>query len=68
MAGDMVEGKGFSEGQVKDWMVPLEENLTEFGMQFAGCQAAAEQADTRFGRVEHGAETFNVKMEWRGDM
>ena len=36
MCGELVGGKGYSGGQEKDWMVRLEEVMTEFGRQFEG--------------------------------
>ena len=36
MCGELVGGKGYSMGQAKDWMVRLEEEMTDFGMHFEG--------------------------------
>ena len=34
---ELVGGKGHSGGQSKVWMVRLEEDMTEYGMEFEGC-------------------------------
>ena len=40
----MVGGKGYLGEQEKDWMVRLEEDMTEFGIKFEGRQKAAQEA------------------------
>ena len=34
MFGELVAGKGYSGGREKDWMVSLEDDMKEFGMEF----------------------------------
>ena len=36
MFGELVEGKGYSGGQEKDWVVHLKEDMSVFGMKFEG--------------------------------
>ena len=59
MFGELVEGKGYSGGQEKDWMDHLTEDMSVFGMKFEGWRKAAQKANNRwFRRVEEGAELF----------
>ena len=57
MFGEFVGGKGYSEGQEKDWVDHLKENMPVFGMKFEGWRKAA-QAGRWLRRVEEGAELF----------
>ena len=59
--GELVEGKGYSGGQEKDWMVHLNENMSAFGMELEGWRKAAQKAGRWFRRVEEGAESFMRK-------
>ena len=54
MFGELVVGKSYSEGQEKDWMVRLEEDMAEFSMTFEGCRKAAQKAGRWNRRVEVG--------------
>ena len=56
MFGELVGGKGYSEGQDKDWMPYLEEDMSVFGMKLEGWRKAAQKAGRWFRRVEKGAE------------
>ena len=58
MFGELVGGKGYSEGQEKDWLVHLKEDMSVFGMKFEGWRKAAQKAGRWFRRVEEGAELF----------
>ena len=58
MFGELVGGKGYSEGQEKDWMGHLKEDIPVFGMKFEGWRKAAQKAGRWFRRVEEGAELF----------
>ena len=60
--GELVGGKGYSEGQGKDWLVHLKkEDTSVFGMNFEGWRKAAQKAGRWFRRVEEGAEFFMRK-------
>ena len=37
MFGEVVGGNGYSGGEESDWMVRIEEHMTEFGIKFEGC-------------------------------
>ena len=58
MFGELVEGKGYSGGQEKDWMDHLKEDMSVFEMRFEGWRKAAQKAGRWFRRVEEGAELF----------
>ena len=49
------EGKRYSGGQEKDWMVHLKENMSAFGLHFEGWRKAAQKASRWFLPVEEGA-------------
>ena len=42
--GELVGGKGYSEGQKKDCIVHLKEDISAFGMKFGGCRKTAQKA------------------------
>ena len=58
MFGKFVGSKGYSEGQEKDWMYHLKEDMSVLRMKFEGCRKVAEKAGRWFRRVEEGAELF----------
>ena len=41
MFEEVVGGKGYSGGQEKDWMDPLKDDMSVFGMKFEGWRKAA---------------------------
>ena len=61
MFGELVEGKGYSGGQEKNWLVHLKEDMSVFGMKFEGSRKAALNTGRWFRRVEEGAEFFMRK-------
>ena len=56
MFAELVAGKDYAEGQKKDWMAHLKEDMSVFGMKFEGWRKAAQKAGRLFRRVEEGAE------------
>ena len=57
MFGELVGGKVCSGEQEKDWMVRLEEDMTQCDMKLERWRKAAQKAGRRwFRRVEEGAE------------
>ena len=56
--GSLSEGKGYSEGQEKDWLAHLKEDMSAFGMKFEGWRKAAHKTGRWFRRVVEGAELF----------
>ena len=58
MFGEMLGGRGYSEGQEWDWMKDPEEDLTAFGIKFEGWLEAAQKVGRWFRRVEEGAAVF----------
>ena len=58
MLGALVGGKGYSEGQEKDWLAHLKEEMSVFGMKFAGWRKAAPKTGRWFRRIEDKAEIF----------
>ena len=64
MFGELVGGKGYSEGQEEDGLVHLKEDMSVFGMKFEGWRKADQKAGRWFRRVEEGAEFFMRK--WHG--
>ena len=58
MFGEFVGGKGYSEGQEKDWMDHVKEDMSFFGMKFEEWRKAAQKAGRCFRRVEKKAELF----------
>ena len=60
---ELVGGKGYSEGQEKNWLVHLkEEDMWVFGMEFEAWRETAQNAGRRFDGVGDGAELF--MREW----
>ena len=55
---ELVGGKGYSEGQEKDWMAHLKEDMPVFGTKLEGWRKAAQNAGRWFRRVEERAELF----------
>ena len=49
MFGELVEGKGYSGGQEKDWLAHLKD-MSGFGMKFEGWRKAAQKAGRWFDR------------------
>ena len=41
---ELVGGKGYSEGQEKDWMAHLKEDMSVIGMKFEGWRKATQKA------------------------
>ena len=58
MFGELVEGEGYSEGQEKNWIAHLKEDISVFEMKFEGWRKAAQKAGRWFRRVEEGAALF----------
>ena len=61
IVGELVGGNGYSEGQEKDWMVHLKEDMSTLEIKFEGRGKAAKKAGRWFRRVEEGAESFKRK-------
>ena len=69
MLGEMLGGKGYSEGQELDWMKDLEEalgdDLKAFDIKFEEWREAAQKVGRWRRRVEEGAGVFMGK--WHKD-
>ena len=61
MFGELVGDKGYSLRQDKDWMVRLQDDMTEFCTKFEGWRKAAQKAGRWVQQVEEGAEAFMQK-------
>ena len=44
MFGELVEGKGYSGGEEKDWTAHLKNDMSAFGIKFEGWRKAAQKA------------------------